>query len=44
MGKEPKTVCFQKDLIKVHYIPTYKKWNYRQYMFVCANLSYFDGE
>ena len=30
--------------MRVHPICTYKKWNYRQYVFVCNHLSYFDGD
>jgi hypothetical protein len=40
-----KTVSFpenDKDLIRVHYVQTYKRWNYRQYIYVCSHLSYFD--
>lgn len=26
----------------MHYVQTYKRWNYRQYIYVCSHLSYFD--
>ena len=44
-GKPLKTVTFpeaEEDLIRVHYVQTYKRWNYRQYIYVCSHLSYFD--
>ena len=40
-----KTVTFpedDKDLVRIHYVQTYKRWNYRQYIYVCSHLSYFD--
>ena len=44
-GKPLKTVTFpeaEEDLVRVHYVQTYKRWNYRQYIYVCSHLSYFD--
>ena len=44
-GKPLKTVRFpadEKDLVWVHHVQTYKRWNYRQYIYVCSHLSYFD--
>lgn len=32
------------DLVRVHYVRSYKKWNFRQYAFVCSHLSYFEGD
>ena len=28
----------------MHYVPTYKRWNYRQYVYVWSHLSYFEGD
>ncbi len=44
-GKPLKTVTFpenDKDLVRIHHVQTYKRWNYRQYIYVCSHLSYFD--
>ena len=43
-GRKVKTVSFAKEekLVSVHPVLTYKKWNHRQYMIVCSNLSYFE--
>lgn len=42
-GKKVKTVSFAKDdMVRVHPIATYKRWNHRQYIFVCSHLSYFE--
>jgi hypothetical protein len=45
-GRKVKTVSFAKEekLVSVHPVLTYKKWNHRQYMIVCSNLSYFEDQ
>ena len=44
-GRPLKDVTFpddDKDLVRVHHVQTYKRWNYRAYIYVCSHLSYFD--
>lgn len=44
-GKPLKTVTFPEndnDLVRIHHVQTYKRWNHRQYIYVCSHLSYFD--
>ena len=43
-GREVRNVNFAEEFVSVRHIATYKRWNYRQYAFVCSHLSYFAGE